>query len=260
MTRIHPTALVDPGAEVDPDAEIGPYAVVGPHVRIAEGCVVRAHAHLTGRTELGAGTQVFPFASIGEVPQDLKYRGEPTRLVIGARNVIREYVTIHQGTGAGGGLTAIGDDNLFMIGVHIAHDCHIGNHVIMSNHVELGGHVRIEDYAVLYGKAGVGPFVRIGESSMLAALAGLNQDLAPYAIGQGYPARVLRFNVVNLERRGLPKPRIESAERAFRLIFRSGLRPHEAFARVREELPDSKEAEHLVAFLEKSEKGFARVR
>jgi UDP-N-acetylglucosamine acyltransferase len=257
---IHRTAVVEPGAELDPTAEVGPFAVIGPYVRLAEGCVVRAHAHVTGRTEVGPGTEIFPFASIGEVPQDLKYKGEPTRLVIGARNSIREYVTIHTGTGVGGGLTSIGDDNLLMIGVHIAHDCRIGHHVIMSNHVELAGHVLVEDYAVIYGKVGIGQFVRIGESAMLAALAGVSQDVAPYVIAQGYPARVLRPNPVNLERRGFSPERIEAVERAFRLIFRSALRPHEAFARVRQELPHSAEAEHMVAFLEKSERGFARVR
>jgi UDP-N-acetylglucosamine acyltransferase len=260
MNRIHPSAVVDPGAELAPNVEVGPFAVIGAHVRLAEGCVVHAHANVTGRTEIGPGTEIFPFASIGEAPQVLTYKGEPTRLLIGARNSIREYVTIHPGTAAGGGLTSIGDDNLLMVGVHIAHDSHIGSHVIMSNHVELAGHVRVEDYAVIYGKVGIAQFVRVGESAMVAALAGVNQDIAPYVIAQGYPARVLRPNPINLERRGFPAERIEAVDRAFRIIFRSGLRAHQAFARVREELAHSKEAEHMVAFLEKSERGFARVR
>lgn len=257
---IHPTAIVDPRAELGPAVEIGPYSVVGPHVRLGEGVVLRPHAHVTGYTELGRETQVFSFASIGETPQDLKYKGEPTRLVIGERNVLREYVTIHPGTGAGRGQTTVGDDNLLMIGTHVGHDSQIGSHIVMANDVVLAGHVIVEDYAVLEGRAAVQQFCRIGESAFLAALAGLMQDLAPFAWSQGHPARVLRLNRINLERRGLTPERIDAVDRAFRLVFRSGLRAREAFARVREEIPDSPEAEHLVAFLEKSERGFARVR
>lgn len=260
MSGIHATAIIDPSAEVDPSAEIGPYVVIGPNVRLASGVVLRPHAHVTGHTEIGEGTEIFPFASVGEPPQDQKYRGEPTRLVVGARNVIREYVTMNPGTSAGGGLTAVGDDNLFMLGVHVAHDCHVGNHVIVANNVQLAGHVRVENFAVLGANSAVHQFVRIGESSMLAALGGLRLDLAPYVLGEGYPTRILRVNRINLERRGIPEEKIRSVEQAFRLIFRTGLRPVDAFARVREELPDSLEAEHLVAFLEKSERGFARVR
>jgi UDP-N-acetylglucosamine acyltransferase len=260
MERVHPSAVIDPTAEVDETVEIGPYATVGPNVRLAAGVVLRAHSHVTGYTEIGSETTVFPFASIGEIPQDQKYRGEPTRLVVGERNQIREYVTMNPGTAAGGGLTSVGDDNLFMNHSHVAHDCHVGNHVIMSNSVGLAGHVRVEDYAVLAATSGVHQFVRVGESAMLGAYAGLGQDLAPYTIGFGIPARVVALNRINLERRGFSKERIRAVDRAFRIVFRSGLQPREAFSSVREELPDSREAEHLVAFLEKSERGFCRIR
>jgi UDP-N-acetylglucosamine acyltransferase len=185
VNLIHPTAVVDPKAEVHPAAEIGPFSVVGPHVQLGEGVVLKSHAHVTGHTTVGSYTRIFPFASIGDEPQDQKYRGERTRLVIGSRNTIREYVTLHPGTRGGGGETTIGDENLFMIASHVAHDCHIGNHVIMSNQVSLAGHVTVEDYAVLGGLSGIHQFVRIGESAMVAGMSGVSQDVAPCAIVQG---------------------------------------------------------------------------
>ncbi|MCP4003304.1 MAG: acyl-ACP--UDP-N-acetylglucosamine O-acyltransferase [bacterium] len=257
---IHPTAVVDPKAEIDPAAEVGPFSVIGPKVRLAEGVVVHSHAVVTGRTEVGAETQIFPFASVGEIPQDLKYAGGDTRVVIGARNTIREHVTIHAGIEQAGGLTTIGDDNLLMVGVHVAHDCQVGSHTIMANNVLLAGHVSVGDYAYLAGASGVQQFVRVGESAMVAGMSGLMNDAAPFLIVQGYPARVFKINRINMERRGMSKEQIEGAETAFRVIFRSGLRAHEAFAKVREDLPDSQEAERMVAFLEKSERGFARRR
>lgn len=260
MSRIHPTAIIDRSAEIHPTVEIGPYAVVGPHVQLAEDVVLKAHAHVTGHTSVGPHTRIFSFASIGEEPQDMKYRGERTCVRIGARNTIREYVTIHAGTSGGGGETTVGDDTLLMVGVHVAHDSHVGSHVIMANQASLAGHVIVEDHAVLAGLCGVHQFVRIGESAMVAAMSGVSQDVAPFALAQGNHARLIGLNRVNLERRGFSAERIRPIERAFRIVFRSGLRPHEAFAQVRRELPDSPEAEHLVAFLEKSERGFCRVR
>jgi len=215
---------------------------------------------VTGRTLVGEDTVIFPFAVVGEVPQDLKYRGEATRLVIGARNTIREHVTINIGTTGGGGLTRIGDDNLLMSGAHVGHDSQIGNHTILGNNVLLAGHVTVEDYAVIYAQAAVQTYLRVGESSFLAAKAGLMQDLAPFTWAQGHPTRLLKINRVGLERRGVAPARIQAIERAFRTLFRSGLRPRDAFAAAREAAPDCPEVERLVAFLEKSEHGFARVR
>jgi UDP-N-acetylglucosamine acyltransferase len=169
-------------------------------------------------------------------------------------------VTIHPGTGVGGGETTVGDDNLFMISSHVAHDCHIGNHVILANQASLAGHVTVEDFAVLMGLCGIHQFVRIGESAMVAGMSGVSQDVAPFAIVQGNHAHVLGLNRINLERRGFSRERIQQIDRAFRILFRSGLFPRDAFAKIREELADSKDAEHLVAFLEKSERGFCRVR
>jgi len=257
---IHPTAVVESGAEIDPTAEIGALAYVGANVRLAARVLVHAHGHVWGHTELGADSQVFPFASVGGVPQDLKYKGGPTRVVIGERNLIREHVTIQPGTEVAGGLTTVGDDNLLMNGVHVAHDCRVGSHVIMANNVLLAGHVVIEDHAYLAGGAAVQQNVRVGESAMVAGLSGLMNDCAPFTMVNGWPARVMRVNRINLERRGFEPERIEDIERAFRIIFRSKLRAHETFAKVREELPHSKDAERMVAFLEKSERGFARRR
>jgi UDP-N-acetylglucosamine acyltransferase len=252
--------VIDPSAELEPGVELGPYAVVGPHVHLAEGVVLRPHSHVTGHTDVGRETVIYSFASVGEAPQDRKYRGEPTRLVIGARNTIREYATLHPGTAEGGGLTSVGEDNLLMIGVHIAHDCQIGSHIVMANNVALAGHVLVGDYAVMGASAHVHQFCRVGESAMVGAMAGISQDVAPFMIAQGSRARLLSVNRINMERRGFTPERITAVERAYRLIFRSGLRPYEAFARVRAELPDSRDAEHMVAFLEKSERGFCRVR
>jgi UDP-N-acetylglucosamine acyltransferase len=260
MSSIHSTAVVDRKAEVDSTAEIGAYSVVGPHVKLAAGVVLRPHAYVTGYTEIGAGGVIYSFTSVGEVPQDKKYRGEPTRLVIGPRNELREHSTFSPGTGFGGGITTIGSDNLFLIGSHVGHDCRVADHVIMANNVTLAGHVEVESHAYFGAHAGVHQFARVGESAMLSAYAAASQDVAPYITVHGDHARVIGVNKVGLERRGFSPQQIVDVERAFRAIFRSKLRPAEAFARVREEIPGSAAAEHMVAFLEKSERGFCRVR
>jgi len=260
MKRIHATAIVDPGAELADGVEIGPFCTVGPNVRLGEGVVMRSHAVVSGYTEVGRETQIFPFAALGEPPQDVKYKGEPTRLEIGARNMIREQVTIHPGTAVGGGTTRVGDDNLILVNSHVGHDCKVGSHVIMANNVMLAGHVVVEDFVYLAGGVAVQQHVRVGESVMVGGLSGLTQDAAPFTLVNGWPARVIKMNRINLERRGIPAERIDAVERAFRIIFRDGLKAHDAYARVRAELPDSPEAERMVAFLEKSEHGFARRR
>jgi len=257
---IHPTAVIDAKAELADQVEIGPYATVGAGVRLAEGVVLHAHAHVAGRTEIGPETHVFPFAAIGESPQDQKYRGEDVRLVIGARNHFREHTTAHPGTVKGGGITRIGDDNLFMIGAHVAHDCVVGNGVILANGAMLAGHVSVGDHAVIQAVAGIQQFLRVGEASFIAGHAGLIQDAPPFCFLQGYPARVLKLNRIKLERLGWDAARIEAVERAFRIVFRSRLAPPAAFARVREELAGSPDALRLVDFCEGAERGFARAR
>ena len=260
MSGIHGSAAVDPKAEVDATVEIGPHAVVGPQVRLGAGVVLRGHAHVAGDTEIGPETEIFPFACVGEAPQVLAYRGEHTKVTVGARNQIREYVTIHAGTAGGGGTTSIGDDNLLMVGMHVGHDSHVGSHIVLSNNVQIAGHVQIEDYAVVGANSAVLQFCRVGESAFLAGMSGLMQDLAPFCWAHGYPARLMKVNRIGMERRGLADELIGTIEQAYRVVFRSGQRPEEAFARVRSELPDCAEAERMVAFLEKSERGFARRR
>jgi UDP-N-acetylglucosamine acyltransferase len=257
---IHPSAVIDAKAELADHVEVGAYATVGAGVQLAEGVVLHPHAHVTGHTELGAETHVFPFASIGEPPQDQKFRGEHVRLRIGMRNQFREHSTAHPGTLKGGGLTSVGDDNLFMIGAHVAHDCRVGSGVILANNAMLAGHVDVADHAVIQAVAGIQQFLRVGEAAFIAAHAGLIQDAPPYCFLQGYPARVLKLNRIKLERLGWEAARIEALERAFRIVFRSKLAPAAAFARVREELADSADALRLVDFCEGAERGFARTR
>jgi UDP-N-acetylglucosamine acyltransferase len=257
---IHPSASVDPSALVHTEAEIGAFAVVGPLVKVGRGAVIRSHAHVWGDTEIGDETHIFPFAAVGEIPQDLKFQAERTRVVIGARNQIREHVTIHCGTRAGGGVTRIGDDNLLMVGTHVGHDSQIGSQTVLANHVELAGHVTIGDCARVQAGAAIQQFLRVGESTFVAARAGVMQDLAPFTWCYGHPARVLKLNRIGLERRGLSAEDIFPIERAFRMVFRSQLRPRDAFDKARANWPESAEVERFISFLEKSDRGFARLR
>jgi UDP-N-acetylglucosamine acyltransferase len=234
--------------------------VVEAGARLGPGVRLHSHVHVFPHTEIGAQTAVFPFASLGAVPQDLKYGGEATRVVIGAHNQVREHVTVHGGTAFGGGLTSIGDHNLLMVGAHVAHDCRVGSHVILGNGVLLAGHVSVEDHAVINADAAVQQFLRVGESAYLAAKAGLMQDLPPFVWSQGHPARALRINRVGLQRRGFRPERIAAIERAFRVLFRSKLAPRQGFASVREHLGCSEDVQKLLAFVEKSERGVVRVR
>lgn len=258
MAVVHPTAIVDPRAQLAEDARVEAFSVVGPEVALGPGTVVGPHAVVTGRTRVGAGTRIHPFASVGAVPQDLKYRGEPTSLVIGERNVIRENATIHIGTEGGGGVTRIGDDNLIMNGVHIAHDCRVGDHTILASFVALAGHVLVEDYAVLGGYVGVHQFVRIGESVMAAANAKISQDAVPFSLVAGDRARLAGINSVGLRRRGMAPEAIASIKRAFQILFHSKLRLEVAMARVEQEIEDSPEVRRLLDFLRKSERGICR--
>lgn len=212
---IHPTAVVDPEARLDKDVEIGPFCVVGPEVSLGAGVVLKSHVVVQGRTEIGAGTVVFPFAVLGEIPQDLKYAGERTRLRIGRNNRIREHVTMHPGTAGGGGETVIGDDGLYMAGSHVAHDCRVGNGVIMANSAALAGHCVVGDDVRIGGLAGVHQFVRIGRGAMIGALTMVTHDVIPYGLVQG-PRGVLEgLNLVGLRRRGLPREEIAALRAAY---------------------------------------------
>ncbi len=209
-TRIHPSAVIEPGADIGAGVEIGPFCVVGPQVRLGDGVVLKSHVVVTGDTSVGEGTTIFPFASIGEVPQDLKFRGEKVRLEIGTRNRIREYVTMNPGTEGGGGVTVIGDDGLFMAGSHVAHDCHIGNRVILVNNASVAGHCVLEDDVIVGGLSGVHQWVRIGRGAMIGAVTMVTADVIPFGLVQGPRGHLDGLNLVGLKRRGASRDEIHA--------------------------------------------------
>jgi len=219
MPQIHPTAVVAPGAMLARDVVIGPYCTIGEHVRLDAGVRLRSHVIVDGRTTVGAGTWIFPFASIGLEPQDLKYRGEESELVIGRNNRIREYVTMNPGTAGGGMVTRVGDDCLFMVGVHVAHDCQIADHVIMANNATLGGHVVIDDYAVLGGLCAVHQYVRIGRHAMIGGMSGVERDVIPYGQVMGDRARLCGLNIIGMQRRGFSREDIQALRNAYQFLF-----------------------------------------
>lgn len=222
MAQIHSTAVVERGALVDETAKIGPYCVVGPRVELGAGVELVSHVVVAGQTAIGAETKIFPFASIGHPPQDLKYKGEESRLVIGRRNIVREHVTMNPGTAGGGMLTQIGDGCLFMVGVHVAHDCILGDNVIMANNATLAGHVTIGDYAFLGGLSAVHQFVRIGRHAMIGGITGVERDVIPYGQVVGDRARLVGLNIVGLQRRGFGREQILALRTAYQMLFGEG--------------------------------------
>jgi UDP-N-acetylglucosamine acyltransferase len=219
MPRIHPTAIVAPGAELAEDVVVGSYCVLGGDVRLGPRVSLRSHVVVDGRTTIGEGTRLFPFASIGLEPQDLKYRGEKSELIIGRNNTIREYVTMNPGTEGGGMLTRVGNDCLFMVGAHVAHDCQIGNNVIMANNATLAGHVVVGDYAVLGGLCAVHQFVRIGKHAMIGGMSGVERDVIPYGQVMGDRARLCGLNIIGMQRRGFSREDIQGLRNAYQFLF-----------------------------------------
>jgi UDP-N-acetylglucosamine acyltransferase len=219
MTAIDPTARIESGAAIGPDVEIGPYCVVGRNVTIGAGCRLIAQVHLTGHTSIGPSTVIYPFASLGTPPQSVKYRGGPTRLVIGAECQIREGVTMNTGTEDGGGITAVGDRGFFMVGSHVGHDCQVGNDVIFANNAVLGGHVVIGDNVVLGGQAAVHQYVRIGEGVMVGGMTGVGADVVPFALVFGTHGSLLGVNRVGLRRRGVSQADLQRLRRAYGILF-----------------------------------------
>jgi UDP-N-acetylglucosamine acyltransferase len=219
MPQIHPTAIVAPGATLAEDVSIGPYCVVGGEVVLGAGVTLIAHIVVDGRTTIGEKTRIFPFASIGLEPQDLKYRGEKSRLVIGRHNTIREHVTMNPGTEGGGMVTRVGDHGLFMVGAHVAHDCQIGDHVIMANNATLAGHVVVEDYALLGGLSAVHQFVRIGQHAMIGGMSGVERDVIPYGQVMGDRARLSGLNIIGMQRRGFSREDIQTLRSAYQFLF-----------------------------------------
>jgi UDP-N-acetylglucosamine acyltransferase len=258
MSRVHPTAIVDARAEIDGDVQIGPYCVIGAGVRIGKGCRVHSHAVITGRTTLGEGNVVFPFASIGDTPQDLKYKGEPSELLIGNRNTIREYVSLNPGTTGGGMVTRVGDQNLLMMQCHIAHDCLLGDRNVVANGATLGGHVVIEDFVIVGGLVGIHQFVRIGTGAILGAGSMVSKDVPPYCNATGDRAKLHGLNLEGLKRRGFDKTVIALLRKAYRIVFQSALRTEDALKKIREELPAIPEIEKFASFIAQSGRGVCR--
>jgi UDP-N-acetylglucosamine acyltransferase len=258
MAQIHATAIVDRKAEIDGDVEVGPYCIVGRGVRIGRGSRLKSHVVVEGRTILGQGNTIFPFASVGSMPQDLKYRGEPSELIIGDGNTIREYVSLNPGTTGGGMVTRIGNDNLLMMYCHIAHDCILGNRNVIANGATLGGHVVIQDQVIVGGLVGIHQFVKIGSGAILGAGSMVSKDVPPFCNATGDRARLRGLNLEGLRRRGFDRPKIDTLKKAYRIIFQSKKKTSEALEKVRAEIPPSAEIDLLIAFIEASQRGICR--
>ena len=257
-TFIHETAIVAPKAEIGDDCYVGPFCTVGADVVLGSGVRLDSHVVVDGRTSIGDETHVFPFASIGLAPQDLKYSGEPTATEIGKRNHIREFVTIHRGTDGGGGLTKIGDDNLLMAQAHVAHDCQIGNNVIMANAATLAGHVEIADRANVGAYSGVHQFCRVGLEAFVGGYSVVVKDAPPFAIIQGNHAKCYGLNKVGLKRRGYSKETIEKLHHAYHLLLTAKLNTSQAVERIKTEIVACPEVDILVEFIETSKRGVVK--
>jgi UDP-N-acetylglucosamine acyltransferase len=255
---IHATAIVAPDAILGEDVEIGPYCVIGPGVEIGHGTRLGAHATIHCHTKVGAGNVIHAFASIGDAPQDKKYNGEPTRLEIGDRNVIREFVTLNRGTTKDRGVTAIGNDNLFMSYSHVAHDCIVGNHCVLANCSTLGGHVVLGDWVIMGGFAGVHQFCKVGAHAFLANNAAVTRDVPPYVMAVGGPAKPHSINAEGLKRRGFSPQQIRNLRNAYRTLYRSGLRLEDALERLVEAARDQPEVQLLVDFIPQSTRSLVR--
>jgi len=255
---IHPAALVDGEAELAEGVSVGAYAVIGPGVVVGANTMVGAHAVIQGPTRIGVDNQVFSFASVGSAPQDKKYKGEPTRLEIGDRNVIRECVTLNRGTTKDEGVTRIGDDNLFMAYSHVAHDCRVGSHCVLANSATLGGHVHLGDWVIMGGFSGVHQFCKVGAHAFIANNAAVTRDIPPYMMAVGQPARAHSVNSEGLKRRGFTPQQIRNLRNAFRLLYRSGLKLTDAAAQLAALADEQPEVRAIVEFLPRSTRSIVR--
>lgn len=257
MTQIHSTAVIHPNAQVGADCRIGPYCVIGEHVVLGERCQLHSHVVIDGHTTLGCDNQIFPFASVGLQTQDLKWKGGVTRLQIGDRNTFRESVTIHSAT-SDGDATIVGSDNHILAYSHIAHDCRLGNHIIMSNVGTLAGHVTVGDYAIVGGLAAIHQFCRIGTMSMIGGCSKIVQDVPPYMIVDGNPGETRTVNKIGIERNGVSEEAQDALRRAFKILFREGLTISNAVVKIEADLPPLPEVKHLLDFARTSERGLSK--
>ena len=255
---IHPSAIIHPCAKLGSGVTVGPYSIIGEHVEIGDNTSIGAHVVISGHTRIGSDNKIFQFNSIGEVPQDKKYAGEPTRLEIGDRNTIREFCTFNIGTIQDGGVTRVGDDNWIMGYVHIAHDCQVGNHTIFANNATLAGHVHIDDWAILGGFTGVHQFCRIGAHTMTAISTVVVQDIPPYVMAAGNSASPYGINAEGLKRRGFSPDAMMTLKRAYRTLYKSGLMLEEARAKLEGEVAEHPEIQPILDFLAVSKRGIIR--
>lgn len=258
MVRRHPTAVVDPAADLDDDVEVGPYTVIGPKARIGKGTRIKSHVVIEGNTSIGRDNVIYQFATVGSSPQDLKYQGEDSQLIIGDGNTIREYASLNPGTAGGGLITRIGMRNLLMMQCHIAHDCVIGDDNIVANGATLGGHVAVGDNVIIGGLVGVHQFVAIGSGAIIGAGSMVSKDVPPYCNATGDRVRLRGLNLEGLKRRGFDGHRIAALRQAYRILFRSKLRLKPAVEQVRQEVPRTREVEQMISFVEGSGRGICR--
>ncbi len=249
MASIHSTAIIEPGAEIGESVQIGPYSVIGANVTLRDRVCIHSHVVIEGNTQIGQGTEIFPFASIGHIPQDKKYQGEQSRLIIGEQNVIREHVTMNPGTEGGGSVTEIGAHSLFMAGSHVAHDCRIGNNTIFANNATLGGHCVIGDFAILGGLSAVHQFVRIGAHAFIGGMSGVENDVIPYGMALGNRAHLSGLNIVGLKRHGFDREQIHNLRKAYRLLFSSEGTLMERLEEAEKMFPDDKAVEQVLDFI-----------
>lgn len=255
---VHPTAIVAPGAQLDSTVEVGPYAVIGPDVKIGAGTVIGPHAVIDGDTTIGERNRIFHHASVGATPQDLKYAGEKTKLVIGDENQVREFASLHIGTAGGGGVTRIGHKNLFMANSHVAHDCVVGNGCVLANSVALAGHVELGDHVIMGGLSAVHQFTRVGKHAFIGAASMVVMDVAPYCMTQGDRAELIGINATGLDRHGFTAAQIDRIKAAYKTLFRAKLGLAEAVAQVERELGTHPEIRALLDFISHSKRGLTR--
>lgn len=256
---IHPTAIVDPKAEMAEGVEIGPYSVIEKDVFIDRGTKIGPHVVIREGTHIGRTCQIFQFASIGEAPQATFYRGEKTSLLIGDQNIIREFVTLHRGTVKGGGKTVIGDGNFFMAYSHVAHDCRIGNQVVLANGATLAGHIMIEDFAIIGGLSAIHQYCQVGTHAFISGLTGVSLDIPPYMLASGSRAKLFGLNTVGLKRHQFSEKTLKSLKKVYRIIFRSGLTLEKAMKKLGEdEISQIPEVQHLLHFIQNSKRGISR--
>ena len=256
--NIHPTAIISPEARLAASVQVGPYSIIGRDVSVGENTVIGPHTVIDDHTDIGEHCHIFQFCSIGAPPQDLKYKGEPTRVIIGNHNTIREFVTIHRSTPADIGVTMMGDHNLIMAYCHIAHNCKLGDHVIMANAATLAGHIAVEDYAIISGLSGVHQFTMIGAHSYVGGASAVVKDVPPYTLVQGNHAKLFGLNLVGLQRRNFPDKTLKAIKDAYRIIFRSDLLLEAAIEKVQQDVEDLPEIRHFIKFIKESKRGVCR--